>query len=163
MVRHRSIDYLRQRAREARCRQQLERSTPDAYEIAGASIDAADISAISDVLSGVLSLEQQHVVELAYFVGMSQSEVARQLELPLGTVKSRLRIALSRLRHMCSQSSSGDLIMGPVSVASPLRYASRRNTSTSEWAKRSPWRLARRLWLVHSCGPGSKIGARYPR
>ena len=74
MVRHRSIDYLRQRAREARCRQQLERSTPDAYEIAGASIDAADISAISDALSGVLSLEQQYVVELAYFVGLSPTK-----------------------------------------------------------------------------------------
>ena len=43
--------------------------------------------------------EQKSVIELAYFQGMSQSEIAEQLELPLGTVKTRLRTGMIRLRH----------------------------------------------------------------
>lgn len=42
--------------------------------------------------------EQRHVVELSYFQGMTQSAIATHLSLPLGTVKTRLRLALGRLR-----------------------------------------------------------------
>jgi len=45
-----------------------------------------------------LSPEQQQVVHLAYFMGLSQSEVAEQLQLPLGTVKTRTRLAFAQLR-----------------------------------------------------------------
>ena len=43
--------------------------------------------------------EQKNVIELAYFQGMSQGEIAEMLSLPLGTVKSRLRSGMMRLRR----------------------------------------------------------------
>ena len=43
--------------------------------------------------------EQRELVRLAFYNGWSHSEIARSTELPLGTVKSRLRLAFSRLRN----------------------------------------------------------------
>jgi RNA polymerase sigma factor (sigma-70 family) len=42
--------------------------------------------------------EQRQLIQLSYFEGMSQSEIATRAALPLGTVKSRLRLAFNRLR-----------------------------------------------------------------
>jgi RNA polymerase sigma factor (sigma-70 family) len=42
--------------------------------------------------------EQQEVVRLAYFEGLTHSEIAGRLEIPLGTVKTRLRLAFDKLR-----------------------------------------------------------------
>ncbi len=50
-----------------------------------------------------LPQEQQAVVELAYFQGMSQSEIASELGWPLGTVKTRLRAAMIALRKQWKQ------------------------------------------------------------
>ncbi len=47
---------------------------------------------------GKLPGEQSKVIELAYFGGFSQSEIARMLGLPLGTVKGRMRLGLEKIR-----------------------------------------------------------------
>ena len=45
-----------------------------------------------------LPADQKVVVELSFFEDLSHSEIAEQLDIPLGTVKSRLRLALTKLR-----------------------------------------------------------------
>ena len=47
---------------------------------------------------GALPNEQSQVIELAYFGGFTHSEIARMLEMPLGTVKGRMRLGLEKIR-----------------------------------------------------------------
>lgn len=56
-------------------------------------------------LLGQLTDLQRQVIELAYFGGRSYPEVARMLDLPLGTVKSRMRDGLLRLRQALGATS----------------------------------------------------------
>jgi RNA polymerase sigma-70 factor (ECF subfamily) len=51
--------------------------------------------------------EQREVIELAYFGGLSQSEIAARMSLPLGTVKTRARLALEKLRAPLAQHREG--------------------------------------------------------
>lgn len=45
-----------------------------------------------------LEVEQKTIIELLYFKGFTQSEAAEELSIPLGTVKSRVRLAMNKLR-----------------------------------------------------------------
>jgi len=56
-----------------------------------------DIRHVRSALEG-LPEEQRKVIELAYFGGFSHSQIAELLDLPAGTVKGRMRLALSKLR-----------------------------------------------------------------
>jgi len=47
---------------------------------------------------GTLPPEQRVVIELGYFEGLSSSEIASRLAVPLGTVKSRVAAGMSKLR-----------------------------------------------------------------
>ena len=53
--------------------------------------------------------EQEAVVRLAFFKGLSHSEIADETGLPLGTVKSRIRLAFSRLRQVLETDQAIDL------------------------------------------------------
>jgi RNA polymerase sigma-70 factor (ECF subfamily) len=52
-----------------------------------------------------LSPDQMRVVELSFYEDKAHAEIAQMLEIPLGTVKSRLRLAMNRLRHLLSELS----------------------------------------------------------
>ncbi len=52
---------------------------------------------------GQLPVEQRQAVELAYFEGMTQSEIASKTGIPLGTVKTRVRTAMQTLRQILAQ------------------------------------------------------------
>ncbi|MFZ0371467.1 MULTISPECIES: RNA polymerase sigma factor [unclassified Halobacillus] len=54
-----------------------------------------------------LSEEQKQMVDLFYFKGLSQSEIASQTELPLGTIKGRIRLALKHLKKHLSTQKGG--------------------------------------------------------
>jgi len=55
-------------------------------------------AAMARAVLAQLPPDQQAVLRMAYYDDMSQSEIAAALKLPLGTVKSRMRLALARLR-----------------------------------------------------------------
>jgi len=58
-----------------------------------------DSTALRDMMAA-LPHEQQEMLQLAFFQGMSHSEIAGKTNIPLGTVKTRLRLAMQRLRNM---------------------------------------------------------------
>lgn len=63
-----------------------------------------------EVVTGALAQlpeAQRTVVELAYFGGLSQSEIAARLGDPLGTVKTRMRLGLEKLKNILSPSGIG--------------------------------------------------------
>jgi RNA polymerase sigma-70 factor (ECF subfamily) len=101
MTRSRAID--RRRARQASPVADAGRTElPDVAD-AGVLPDAQVLSAdqvgrLRRALR-LLPLVQRLPIELAYYEGLSQSEIAEQLEQPLGTVKTRIRLGLQKLRE----------------------------------------------------------------
>jgi RNA polymerase sigma-70 factor (ECF subfamily) len=97
IARNRAVDLLRSRSHQARLRERepLAASTP-ASELAGPHTLGLR-HAIVSALRG-LSVGQRRAIELAYYVGLTQVEIAHELGEPLGTIKSRTREAMEHLR-----------------------------------------------------------------
>lgn len=103
IARHHAIDILRRRA--ARLDQSalhwedfisnLESSHPDPQESAELSLRRKRIHAALNQLPH----EQKQALLLAYFGGYTQSQIAELLGQPLGTIKTRLRLAMQKLRE----------------------------------------------------------------
>jgi RNA polymerase sigma-70 factor (ECF subfamily) len=76
--------------------------TPAAPSDPLADAEHAERSRIVRAALADLPVEQREALELGYFGGLSQSEIAEQTGQPLGTIKTRMRLALQKLRERLS-------------------------------------------------------------
>jgi RNA polymerase sigma-70 factor (ECF subfamily) len=93
-VRNRAIDRLRRRsARERATVRASEGLSPIADAVLVDDTDLRVRQALRD-----LPADQRQTIELAYFDGLSQTELSQKLGQPLGTIKSRIRLGMKKLR-----------------------------------------------------------------
>jgi RNA polymerase sigma-70 factor (ECF subfamily) len=100
MTRSRAMDRLRSRGSRLRFLQRLQRSS-NPTSTNSLPLDLAEIRERSRSVKAALAqipAAEREVLELSYFEGLSQSEIAQRLDIPLGTVKSRSRQGLQKLR-----------------------------------------------------------------
>jgi RNA polymerase sigma-70 factor (ECF subfamily) len=100
IVHHRAIDAVRRRRPttdlpEADLPAPPQLQLPDVWAEVAASLDADTVKGALATLSDV----QREAIELAYFGGLTQQEIAERTETPLGTVKSRMRLGLLAMRR----------------------------------------------------------------
>jgi RNA polymerase sigma-70 factor (ECF subfamily) len=99
--RHRAHDLLRSELRRIGREERLDRLTPRPRQPSPLEqVDDADTASAVHAAVRLLPPEQQQVVELAYFGGLSYREVAQATGLAEGTAKSRERLALAKLETL---------------------------------------------------------------
>lgn len=100
IARHRAIDHIRAGKRTKEKESELQESwvavTGDDPEKDSCRVEISNrIQAALQELSSA----QREAIETIYFDGLSHREAARRLNLPLGTIKTRIRLALARMRN----------------------------------------------------------------
>jgi RNA polymerase sigma-70 factor (ECF subfamily) len=110
IVHHRAIDAVRRRrpaselpAEEEGARTPESLTMPDVWGEVSGRLDRETVATALAVLPDA----QREAVELAYFGGLSQSEIAARTGVPLGTVKGRMRLALVALRRELTGAGAG--------------------------------------------------------
>ncbi|MCA0985902.1 RNA polymerase sigma factor [Guptibacillus algicola] len=98
MTRHTAIDILRKQSREP----DFELDERDALHSDEASVeDQVEWKERGIVLRAAVSKlkeEQKRIIEMFYFKGMTHKKISQEIDLPLGTVKGRIRLALKHLK-----------------------------------------------------------------
>jgi RNA polymerase sigma-70 factor, ECF subfamily len=101
LVRNKAIDRIRASTRRRRLIEEIAISS-DAEQAPAASaseqLSGEERAGRIRAALGDLSPDQRQVIDLAFFAGLSQSEIAARLEQPLGTIKARIRRGMLRLR-----------------------------------------------------------------
>ena len=107
IVRSRALDAVRARARRVRATDSAAVADPGTAPGFGVpeadpsdSVEHAERAAAVRRALDELPSTQREPIELAYFGGLSQSEIAARLNEPLGTVKTRVRTGMQRLRDL---------------------------------------------------------------
>ncbi len=105
IVHNRGIDSLRRNLRHD-TRRASDEGIEERFEAKERTdLQAAHSEEAAEVRSALKTLpeEQSKAIELAYFGGFSHSEIATMLEMPIGTVKGRIRLGLEKLRDQLGQ------------------------------------------------------------
>jgi RNA polymerase sigma-70 factor (ECF subfamily) len=99
IARNSSIDYLR--SKQNRFDEKIQRGENSVHEFNRSNNTQQNTDAIG-IKSIVSQLKDDHkvLIDLAYFEGYTQEEIAKELDIPLGTVKTRVRSALIALRKI---------------------------------------------------------------
>lgn len=103
LARRRALDRIRQRCsyNRARNRYKLESRIPSVNETSLCVVDQQicdeDLRLLLSKLLQKLPPHQEQVVQMTYFEGMSQRQIAARLHLPLGTVKTRIELGMRKL------------------------------------------------------------------
>jgi len=101
LARRRAFDRLRRRAAYRRATESLKTDTdnPLTFETSTMSseVEVHDLSQLLNRVIQELPDAQKEVIQLAFFKGMSQREIAAKRQISLGTVKTRLHLALRKL------------------------------------------------------------------
>lgn len=109
-VHHKAVDAIRHeesiRRREHAAGESVEASQDNLEEEGWISVMRDQIRSTVNKLSDV----QKEALELAYFEGLTYSEVAEKLEIPLGTAKTRLRDGMIRLRNLLEDSGLAETL-----------------------------------------------------
>jgi RNA polymerase sigma-70 factor (ECF subfamily) len=104
LTRNKAIDRLRATQRRGRLRDSLERDVGGSEPFDGRnSFDAVDLKEKGKLVNEALHKlpdEQREALELAFFSGLTQSEIAEHLKEPLGTIKARIRRGMLRLKSL---------------------------------------------------------------
>ncbi|PYK29489.1 MAG: RNA polymerase subunit sigma-24 [Verrucomicrobia bacterium] len=102
LTRRRAIDALRKKQAYARAEERFQ-AEPEQQPLAWVQnvtedeIHAGDTRVLMAKVINSLPVAQQQVIELAFFQGMSQREIAAHTNIPLGTVKTRLELGLKKI------------------------------------------------------------------
>ena len=99
IMRNRAVDIARRRAARP-VELHAEVTSPDHAPDTADLVEAADGSSRVAQAMAELPASQREVLTLAYFDGLSHTEIAEHLAVPVGTVKGRIRLALDRLRFV---------------------------------------------------------------
>jgi len=100
LARHRAVDLLRSELRRVGRQERHYRLTPaEPPGTASDEVVAAETASVVRAAVQLLPDGQRRVIELAYFAGYTQSELAERLAVPIGTVKSRTFAAMNALRE----------------------------------------------------------------
>jgi RNA polymerase sigma-70 factor (ECF subfamily) len=105
IVRNRAIDLLRRGVLQAPTLtfdEEMQEKRPSSEETDTEALRRDAARQVRGALS-VLPSDQMRVIELAYFGGLTHSEIAETLDMPLGTVKGRMRLAMDKIRGQLAE------------------------------------------------------------
>jgi RNA polymerase sigma-70 factor (ECF subfamily) len=103
IVHNKTIDRLRRKGRRPEAALEFAEAVPDDSEDLAEAVARQSEGEMVRAALVTLPAEQRRTVEMTYFGGLTISEVAANMAVPVGTVKSRLRLALQHLRRRLAE------------------------------------------------------------